>query len=225
MLNRILGRDPLHSRIAQLEREMLEWMGDVWRDVAHDLIFRIPDWFNVITRPNDPLYPYVRQSIARLRSRWSDAELSVTAADMLFNPTVWQPRYGDRNYSQREMLYTLVSCVIAVPPPDICQRLRARIEQFLIHPKDHVEITKDVKVTSPPWRVYWPPELDDCLDILKTLPVTADSLDLMEDIVLGRLDSSVTEKSENWQGRRGLTSYSPPLHVGAYMRLRSRAGE
>ncbi len=209
MLNRLFSRDPLRDHIAQLESEMLSWIGDVWRDVAHDLIFRIPDRFDVITRPNDPLYPYVSQSIARLRSLRPDAELSVMAADMLFNPTVWHPRYGDRNYAQREMLYTLVSCAITIPPPNICRRLRARIEQFLIHPKDHAEITKGMKVTFPSWRVFWPPELEDCLDILKTLPVTSDSLDLMEDIVLGRLDSPVTENPENWQGNRGLTSYSP----------------
>ena len=33
MLHRFLSRDPVHEHIAQLEHEMLQWIGDVWRDI------------------------------------------------------------------------------------------------------------------------------------------------------------------------------------------------
>ena len=201
MLKRVFAPDPLQIRIAGLEREMLQWIGDVWRDVPEREIFRIPDYFDTITHPDDPLYPYAgrelapaARSLARRRARRHGRRYALQSYGL------WQPRYGDRNYDQRAMLHTLLSCAITIPPPDIFQRLRERIELFLVHPKDNVEIPKGVKVTFPSWRVFWPPELDDCLDILKTLPDSTDALDLLEDIILGRLDTPISERPEAGQG-------------------------
>ena len=63
-----------------------------------DLIFRIPFTSSISSPgPTTLSIRYVSQSITRLRSRWPDTELSVMAADMLFHPTLWQPRYGEHS--------------------------------------------------------------------------------------------------------------------------------
>lgn len=200
MLDRLIGRDPLRQRITELEREMSSWLGEVWNLDGRDILFTHPLPLDAICNSDDPLAPRLGECVRRLRARWTDGELGARAADMLLNPALWRPRYGSASNAATAMLHVLASCVIAIPPPDIYARLRARIAKMLAHPYDNFELDEQAKDRGMPHTRYWPPDLGACFQIWRALPVTPMSLDLMDDIVAGRMNSDPIETFD-WAGR------------------------
>ena len=63
------------------------------------------------------------------------------------------------------MLYTLVGCCDRRTTTRHLRRLRERIEQLLVHPFDHPEITRGLNGLYFPAvaRCSGPPEISDCL--------------------------------------------------------------
>ncbi|MUL38877.1 DUF4132 domain-containing protein [Gloeocapsopsis dulcis] len=131
----------------------------------------------------------VQRSLEQLTTRLPITELGRLAADMYFNPMLWQSSYILNAPEYQAVVEILTACLIKFTPPDICDRLATRLTQILANPfyTNEVEIKQRQMICCVP-ELYLTPTLEDCLALLLELPPSSHNLHLVEQLVLGEWD-------------------------------------
>ncbi|MES1022924.1 DUF4132 domain-containing protein [Gloeocapsa sp. BRSZ] len=143
------------------------------------------------------LQTLVQRSLEQLATRIPVHKLGSLAADMYFNPMLWQSSYILNVPEYQAIVEILTACLIKFTPPDICDRLANRLTQILANPfyTNEVEIKQRQSICCVP-DLYLTPTLEDCLTLLLELPPSLQNLHLVEQLVLGKWDFGPFDPSD-----------------------------
>lgn len=181
----------------QLEAEILRWVDavwDGWREAGVPLA-RYLGW-PTLRDDNHPFHSHMIESIRRLQDRFGAERLGVMAADMLFNPALWFKPYTERMRDGTEhhdrLLYMILGASLSrFPPPDVVERLEARLNMMFKNPLESDEATLlgySRQITSSAAHHFLGPDTRDCLLLLMGLPETAETNDLTLRLLRGDLN-------------------------------------
>jgi len=148
-----------------------------------------PSGWQLLQQTDRPLQPLLEESLQRLAAMPVD-KLGSLAADMYFNPLQWQHSYSVGSLCYEAVMRILTACLVKFSSPDICDRLANRLKEILAHPfeTDEVRLKQTWNVGYHAPHLHLAPTLQDCLELLLTLPQSSQKLDVIEQLILGEMD-------------------------------------
>ncbi|MDQ2903986.1 MAG: DUF4132 domain-containing protein [Chloroflexota bacterium] len=112
---------PLEPPVA-LEEEIVRWL-DAQKGFTG---FSTPSGWIIASCPDHPEHPQMTACLQRLYARFG-ADLGKLAADLYFAPQRWLPHYYEHPEYSVHMATILNACIVPYAPPNILERIEARI--------------------------------------------------------------------------------------------------
>ncbi|MGD8240635.1 MAG: hypothetical protein PVH68_18915, partial [Armatimonadota bacterium] len=223
----MLRRDPVDRRIRELEREILGWVDEVWRTrdgaVFHLMPWEltededddrtadleeslkrlrerwaeeelVPVAAEMLFSPTRWQHPYIRAEEKGRRISHREAVLRV--AQQAWGRQTRGERKAELARCRRSAILTiLTACLFRFAPAKLQECLEARIIHILKSPLGPSEWPKGHERSFPD--IHLTPQLDWCLRLLVRLAPSPQSLDFMEDLLVGKHDYGPFELPDN----------------------------